>query len=483
VHKAARGGASTPASSFASLERSLDRTIEFLTRGEATPEAKALLIEAKRLRSVVANWRSIPPAPDVHDEMLDRALALSTQAGVLLQEASGGDLKTEVDPIGFPGDNPPSSRSGGDTEVYALDFEPRLYALESSPESRPAAPVAAGRRARSEAPPPGYSSYPPPDEAPYAPYPAETAAYPSYPPQRGAYPSAAPPTYAPTASYPPTRESYPPPPQLTYPQQTPRSSFPPPPPPPHEVSTGRRAPATSGSDAPREIEPPVNDAPIAPETALDVHPIKLPEKPDVGLVLLSDAYSDRADTYRALRRKLASSGNPRVIAITSPGTGEGKTTCAINLALAIRESARGKVLLVEANVRAPGIAKRLGFDPPECFNEQIRRHREDPRLPWVAVEPLPQLHIMAVDARVQHRPLIEPVAFANGMERLKRAGYEYIIVDTPPVIGSFEVNMIADAVDGVIFTAITMKSKKSQVRKAMEQIMPAPILGAVVLDL
>lgn len=482
MHKAARGGASNPASSFASLERSLDRTIEFLRRGEATPEAKALLIEAKRLRSVVANWRSIPPAPDVHDEMLDRALALSTQAGVILQDASGGELKTEVDPTGFPGDGPPSSHGGGDTEVYALDFEPRLYALEGTPESRPAAPGASGRRAQSEATPLSYSSYPPPDEAPYTPYPAEAPSYTSYPPHRSAYPAAPPPLHAPSGSYPPPRESYPPPPQLSYPQQAPRSSFPPPPATP-DITTGRRGPATSGSDAPREIEPPVNDAPIAPETALDVHPVKLPEKPDVGLVLLGDAYSDRADTYRALRRKLTSIGNPRVIAITSPGPGEGKTTCAINLALAIRESTRGKVLLVEANIRAPSIGKRLGFDPPECFNEQLRRHREDPRLPWVAVEPLQQLHIMAVDARAQHRPLLEPVAFANGMERLKRAGYEHIIVDTPPVIGSFEVNMIADAVDGVIFTAITMKSKKSQVRKAMEQIMPAPILGAVVLDL
>ena len=426
--------------------------------------------------------------------MLDRALALSTQAGVILQDAAGGELKTEVDPTGFPGDGPPSSHAGGDTEVYALDFEPRLYALEGTPESRPAAPVAAGRRAPPESTPRGYSSYPPPDEASYAPYsvdapsypsypnPIEAPSYPSYPPQRSAYPAAPSPPHAPSASYPPPRESYPSPPQLSYPQQAPRSSFPPPPATP-DITTGRRAPPTSGPDAPREIEPPVNDAPVAPETALDVQPIKLPEKPDVGLVLLSDAYSDRADTYRALRRKLASIGNPRVIAITSPGPGEGKTTCAINLALAIRESTRGKVLLVEANVRAPGIGKRLGFDPPECFNEQLRRHREDPRLPWVAVEPLQQLHIMAVDARAQHRPLLEPVAFANGMERLKRAGYEHIIVDTPPVIGSFEVNMIADAVDGVIFTAITMKSKKSQVRKAMEQLMPAPILGAVVLDL
>jgi Mrp family chromosome partitioning ATPase len=246
-------------------------------------------------------------------------------------------------------------------------------------------------------------------------------------------------------------------------------------------AAGRRASYRPGEGSP-DAEPPVNDAPLAPETSITVQSAKLAENIDPHIVLLSDAYSDRADAYRALRRKLASSNNPRVIAVTSPEPGEGKTTCAINLALTMREGARGKVLLLEANVRAPSIARVLGFEPPECFIEQLNRHREDPRQPWLAVEPLPQLHVMAVDTKIKHAPLIDAVAFSSGMERLKRAGYEYIVIDTPPVIGSFEVNMIADAVDGVVFATITMKSRKSAIRKAIEQVMPAPVLGVVVLD-
>jgi hypothetical protein len=67
--------------SFASLERTLDRTIESLMKGEASKESRALLIEARRLRSVVANWRSIPPPSDVYDEMLDRVLNIIEKAG------------------------------------------------------------------------------------------------------------------------------------------------------------------------------------------------------------------------------------------------------------------------------------------------------------------------------------------------------------------------------------------------------------------
>ena len=226
----------------------------------------------------------------------------------------------------------------------------------------------------------------------------------------------------------------------------------------------------------------VDDAPIAPSTSITVTQVQLGEKIEPHIVMLSDAYSDRADAYRALRRKLASSGNPQVIAITSPSAGEGKTTCAINLALAMRETSRGKVLLIEANGRSPSIAKILGFETPECFCEQLTQRREDPRKPWAAAEVMPKLHIMACDPALKRAPQLDPIAFGNGMERLKRAGYEYILIDTPPVLGTFEVNMIADNVDGVLFTAITMRSKRSQLRKAMEQIMPAPVLGVMVLD-
>ncbi|MEO5727818.1 MAG: P-loop NTPase, partial [Byssovorax sp.] len=231
-----------------------------------------------------------------------------------------------------------------------------------------------------------------------------------------------------------------------------------------------------------ENEAAPEEAPVAPATSVTVHPVQISEKVDPNIVLLSDAHSDRADAYRALRRKLASSGNPQVIAVTSADAGEGKTTCALNLALAMRETSHGKVLLIEANGYSPAIAKLLGFETPECFYDQLASRREDPRKPWVAVEVMPKLHIMAVDPTIKRAPQLEPLAFGHGMARLKLAGYEYILLDTPSVLGTFEVNLIADNVAGVLFTAITMKSKRSHLRKAIEQITPAPVLGVLVLD-
>ena len=57
----------------------------------------------------------------------------------------------------------------------------------------------------------------------------------------------------------------------------------------------------------------------------------------------------------------------RVLGITSANPGEGKTVFALNLALTLRESVRSRVLLIEANLRTPIMAKMLGFTIPECF--------------------------------------------------------------------------------------------------------------------
>jgi Mrp family chromosome partitioning ATPase len=230
-----------------------------------------------------------------------------------------------------------------------------------------------------------------------------------------------------------------------------------------------------------EFDPEGDDLSV-PRTQIAAHTVKLPVAVDPLLVVLTDAYSPRADAYRTLRRKLAGLPAIRVLGVASAEPGEGKTTFAVNLALSLRESTRSRVLVVEANLRAPRIGQLLGFDTPECFIDQLQRHAEDPRAPWVVAEPLPKLHVMAVDPRATHEPLLDPVTFAAGMERIKQAGYEYVVVDSPPVLGNLDCNVISDAVDAMILTALPMKSHRRQMRKAVEQLEPAPILGVVVLE-
>lgn len=578
--RAAQRGAQAElqSSPFAAIERSLDRTIEYLVERAPVPESRALLIEAKRLRSVVANWRSLAPNDAVYEDMVQRTLALSVSSGASLYDPAH-DLRAEIDPFVMT-EEASLVDLADDPEAYLVDFEPHLYSLAVlSPLGR-AQPVAVPESAWSAATAP-FAGKPAPalDEAraaTVAPFTEPRARRPSEPPRAAVVEPRARPSDAPphlrvvktvgesraSSSHPPEKagRSYPPgvfddPPrepdardhdehtygdgpgverahedrELSYPEVPAFAPLPaisgsegelvyPSLPPIERGNTGMLRPialpsfptskvttntpaeraqhgeeAGSRADRPRTLRPPMPElqldeeqpaaeAPVAPPTDVEVVILKKPENVDPNLVMICDPYSDRADAFRALRRKLASSGNPHVILVTSAGEGDGKTTTAINLAVSLREGIRGKVLLIEGNLRAPGVAKALGFEPPECFDAQITRHQDDPLAPWVAAELLPQFHVMAVDPTKSHEPLFDPIAFTNGMNRLRGAGYEFIVVDSPPAIGSVDVRMIADLVDGTLFTAIRLKSKRGALREAMELIQPSPMLGVLMMD-
>jgi Mrp family chromosome partitioning ATPase len=210
---------------------------------------------------------------------------------------------------------------------------------------------------------------------------------------------------------------------------------------------------------------------------------KAPPDPDPRLILVREPDSLRAASFRVLRHRVADLGDPRVIAVTSANPRDGKTTTAANLALALSEFGRARVLLLEANLRSPQIAALFGFLPPECFSVQLQRHRERPGEPWSIVEAFsPSLHVLAVKPGENNRPLLDAPAFAIAIEMLVRVGYDYIVVDTPAVLGSADVNLIEDYVDGIILTARAGRTKGRALRAAVEQLSPRRVLGVMLLD-
>lgn len=225
--------------------------------------------------------------------------------------------------------------------------------------------------------------------------------------------------------------------------------------------------------------------PDAPRTQVWVATHKPPEDPDARLILVREPDSARAASFRVLRHRLQERGDPRVIAVTSAGRKEGKTTCAVNLALALGECGRARVLLVEANLRAPALAPLFGFMPPECFTAQMARHKEKPLDAWSVVEVFsPYLHVLAVKPGDvgAGKPLLDGPAFSIAMEMLAQAGYDYIVVDTPPVLGAADVNLIEDSADGVLFTAWSRSTSSRSLRAAIEQLAPAKLIGVTLLD-
>ena len=205
---------------------------------------------------------------------------------------------------------------------------------------------------------------------------------------------------------------------------------------------------------------------------------------DKRLIMINVPDSVRAASFRVLRHRLVERGDPRTIVVTSAEAGDGKTTCAANLAIALSEFSRARVLLMEANLRSPGLAELLGMRPPVCLTRQLEAHRQQPMMHW-EVSPVinPLLHVLTVDPMQFKRPrVIDGPAFELAISQLKQVGYDYIVLDTPPVLGHADVNLLQDCADGVVFAMQARTSCTKALRRAIDQLTPSKVLGTVLLE-
>ena len=200
------------------------------------------------------------------------------------------------------------------------------------------------------------------------------------------------------------------------------------------------------------------------------------------LILLSNRLVPQGAAIRSLRHRLADKGDPRVILVSSAQPGEGKTFCAANLALALAEIRRSRVLLLEANLRTPALARTFGIKPGAPVLGQLEHHRLHPADPWnVAELSTHDMHLLALDPDVESNQTLDGRLFASCLDSL-RGAYDYIIIDGPAVSVGPDVSLLEDAVDGILFVARANTTRAKTLREALDQISPQDLLGVVLLD-
>jgi Mrp family chromosome partitioning ATPase len=215
-------------------------------------------------------------------------------------------------------------------------------------------------------------------------------------------------------------------------------------------------------------------------TSLDIERVPLPSVLDERLVMLRDSGSAQARSYRLLRHRLLAHPGMRVVAVTSARPGEGKTTCALNLALALGEDAMMSVLLLEANLRRPALREIFGFSPGESIGGNIARIRNiGPPYPVTAIGGT-RLHVSALPEAFPEGRL-DRTLFSVALFELKNA-YDCIVVDAASVLESGDADVIGECADGVILTTRAGQSRRDDLRQAIRQLEPAVILGTVLLD-
>jgi len=237
--------------------------------------------------------------------------------------------------------------------------------------------------------------------------------------------------------------------------------------------------------APMQLAVPVAAVPTVAAVAITPIPARRSDRPpralvDPRLVLLTDPDSERAASFRLLRDNILSKDGPRVIAVSSGARNEGKTTCAINLALALSERPSARVLLLEGNFLAPSLGKVFQIDASTA----PARHMNLPWLmPYRVAEIMPGFDVAAlVHAPSEPAPVFNSRWFEMAIGHLSGAGYDFLVIDAAALDGSAPVLQIIGAADGTLLTVRSGGSTARTFRRAAQQIPKGRALGVTLMD-
>jgi capsular exopolysaccharide synthesis family protein len=195
-----------------------------------------------------------------------------------------------------------------------------------------------------------------------------------------------------------------------------------------------------------------------------------------------------AERCRGIRTSIAfvqGSEPARTIMITSPGSSEGKSSTAMNLALSFAQAGK-TVLIVDADMRRPRLhqvfAKPLANNHIGLATVLQGKHDLDEAIVEAPEDGLDKIKLLPCgDVPDNPAELLEGVGFHQLLTDL-RERFDIVVIDSPPVMPVADPLILAPQVDGVIVVSRCEQTTRSELQRSLEQLgrSEANMLGVVL---
>lgn len=199
-----------------------------------------------------------------------------------------------------------------------------------------------------------------------------------------------------------------------------------------------------------------------------------------ALVALGGARSIWAEQFRRLKNVLSTAENAaaRVIVVTSPVPGDGKTFVATNLALSFAATPSARVLLVDADLRRPAVERNLLPRPKTGLVQVVE-----------AAEPFAGLIVRpegtALDILPSGAPCDDPLRVLGApacseLFKSLRTRYDRIVVDTSPIGAFTDADVLGGLSDGILMVVRAQYTPKAMYKVALDHVHSSRVLGTVL---
>lgn len=202
------------------------------------------------------------------------------------------------------------------------------------------------------------------------------------------------------------------------------------------------------------------------------------------LVSLLRRGTAEAEQFRCLRYAVLNQLTKQkcnVIAVTSPDDANGKTSTAINLAAALEEQGIFRVLLVDADLRKAAIAERLELGPvkDDGLDSALANWSLD-LADVVRRFPAPYgLDVLPAAARPDVASLLVASPRLGMLLLQARALYDFIVIDTPPLVPLGDCRAIAPWIDGFLVVVAAHETQREALEEGLNAMTSEKILGLV----
>lgn len=189
-----------------------------------------------------------------------------------------------------------------------------------------------------------------------------------------------------------------------------------------------------------------------------------------------------AEAYRAVRTAICFSafgGSHRVISVTSPAAGDGKSTLALNLSLSMAQSGK-RTVLVESDFRRPKVHKLTGVENKVGLVDVLRGDAE--LVDAIVATSVPDFFVLPCGTRPRDPAELLARPQYEQLLQVLREQFEYVIIDTPPVLAVTDPCGVAARVDGVLICMRLSRHTRDLGRRTVEQLrdVGATIAGIVI---
>ncbi|MBF0490295.1 MAG: CpsD/CapB family tyrosine-protein kinase [Candidatus Omnitrophica bacterium] len=207
-------------------------------------------------------------------------------------------------------------------------------------------------------------------------------------------------------------------------------------------------------------------------------------KVDARLIPYFDPKSTVSEQYKSLTTNLMSLNkgrHPKTIAITSSIASEGKSVTALNLAITLSQAMhKPRILLIDADMRKGKMVNYLGVGPHKGLSEYLAGQVQLNEIIFnIDIEHLSFISCGAVPSHPAE--LLASLRMKDLLNQLSPQ-FEFILIDTPPVIPVTDAVIIGAQVDGVVVVIKAGETQRGMVQRAGELLNQAHahVLGHIL---